>query len=115
MDLFIVECARVLAGPKPDVDLARLEQIILQDNQPLTDEQIIESVLQTPFEYRQYTVPQLHESVYTSQKVRTHPDIIIWKGKVPTRIAPQLPRMGERAFGLFTGQFLSGCYAGNVA
>ena len=95
----------VLAGPKPDVDLARLEQIILQDNQPLTDEQIIESVLQTPFEYRQYTVPQLHESVYTSQKVRTHPDIIIWKGKVPTRIAPQLQEWAKEHLAYLPASF----------
>lgn len=95
----------VFAQPKPDFDMVQLEQIIQQDNQLLTDEQIIESVLKTPFEYRQYTVPQLHESVYTSQKVRTHPDIIIWKGKIPTRIAPQLQEWAKEHLAYLPASF----------
>lgn len=93
------------AQDKAEIAMAELEQIIQRDNQPLTDEQIIESVLKTPFEYRQYTVPQLHESIYTSQKVRTHPDIIIWKGKVPTRIAPQLQEWAKEHLAYLPASF----------
>ena len=55
-----------------------------------TDDEVIAQVLATPFEMRQYTVPMLHESLFTSKKVRTHPDIAYWKAKIPTRVAPQL-------------------------
>lgn len=59
-------------------------------HEQLNDDYLIKEVQDTPYEYRQYWVPMLHTSRYTSQKVRTHPDVAAWKGKVPTRIAPQL-------------------------
>ncbi len=75
-------------NPKEKMD--ELAEIITANYNPASDEDIIEMILQLPFEYRQYVAPALHESEYISQKVRTHPDIIIWRGKKPTRIAPQL-------------------------
>lgn len=103
--IFLLITFPVYSQTELDMKMAQLEKIIQQDNQKLTDEEIIESVLQTPFEYRQYTVPQLHESVYTSQKVRTHPDIIIWKGKIPTRIAPQLQEWAKKHLAYLPASF----------
>ena len=61
----------------------RLDVLKIQDD-------ILEALLKVPFEKRVYIYPALFESRNTSKKIVTHPQIIIWKGKKPTRIAPQM-------------------------
>lgn len=55
----------------------------------LVEEQdnLLDFLLQTPFEMRQYIFPMLNEKRSVPKKIKTHPEIIIWKGKRPTRIA----------------------------
>ena len=51
---------------------------------------ILNMLLATPYEKRQYIFPQLHENRALSKKILTHPEIAVWKGKLPTDIPPQL-------------------------
>lgn len=50
-------------------------------------DELLEFLLQIPFELRQYVYPMFHENKMTPKKIKTHPDILVWKGKRPTRIA----------------------------
>lgn len=51
---------------------------------------ILNMLLATPYEKRQYVFPQLHENRALSKKILTHPEIAVWKGKMPTDLPPQL-------------------------
>lgn len=55
-----------------------------------TEEMLVQLLLAFPFEYRQYLIPGLHKMRSISEKTRTMPGIIEWRGKLPTRIAPEL-------------------------
>ncbi len=61
----------------------RLDLLKMQD-------QLLQSLLNIPFDKRVYVYPALFESREIPKKIVTHPQIIIWKGKKPTKIAPQL-------------------------
>ncbi len=61
----------------------RLELLQIQD-------QLLQSLLNVPFDKRVYVYPALFESHHIPKKIVTHPQILIWKGKKPTKIAPQL-------------------------
>ena len=61
----------------------RLELVKMQD-------QLLETLLKIPFEKRVYIYPALFEAKDVSKKIVTHPQIIVWKGKKPTQIAPQM-------------------------
>ena len=61
----------------------RLDVLKIQDD-------LLQALLKVPFEKRVYIYPALFESRNISKKIVTHPQIIIWKGKKPTRIAPQM-------------------------
>ena len=50
-------------------------------------DELLELLLQIPFEQRQYIFPMLSAEETVPKKIRTHPEIAIWKGKLPTRIA----------------------------
>lgn len=60
-----------------------LEMVQMQDN-------LLETLLKVPFEKRVYIYPALFEAHNVSKKIVTHPQIAIWKGKKPTKIAPQM-------------------------
>lgn len=51
---------------------------------------LLNMLLATPYEKRQYVFPQLHENRALSKKILTHPEIAVWKGKMPTNLPPQL-------------------------
>lgn len=50
-------------------------------------DELLEFLLQIPFEQRQYIFPMLSEKRSIPKKIKTHPDVLVWKGKRPTRIA----------------------------
>jgi hypothetical protein len=50
-------------------------------------DELLDFLLKIPFEKRQYIFPMLSEQKDTSKKIKTHPDILVWKNKRPTRIA----------------------------
>lgn len=50
-------------------------------------DELLEFLLQVPFEQRQYIFPMLSEKRSIPKKIKTHPDVLVWKGKKPTRIA----------------------------
>ncbi len=54
------------------------------------------SLLKIPFQQRQYVFPAIFESPFIPKKVRTHPEVVIWKGAVPTNIAPQLSDFSKK-------------------
>lgn len=50
-------------------------------------DELLEFLLQIPFEQRQYIFPMLSAEQTMPKKIRTHPEVVVWKGKKPTRIA----------------------------
>lgn len=50
-------------------------------------DELLDFLLQIPFEKRQYIFPMLSEKKSIPKKIKTHPDVLVWKGKRPTRIA----------------------------
>ena len=58
----------------------RLELVQKQD-------ELLELLLQIPFEQRQYIFPLLSAKQSIPKKIKTHPEVLVWKGKRPTRIA----------------------------
>ena len=58
------------------------------------DQAILEVVPLVPPDYQQYIFPAFHEIPALSHRMRTMPEIAKWKGKVPTRIAPELQGKG---------------------
>ena len=62
----------------------------------MSDDMMIAYFLTIPFEKRQYYFPSIHRSTYISHKIKTHPEIIIWKNKKPTNIAPHLQEYAKK-------------------
>lgn len=50
-------------------------------------DELLELLLQVPFEQRQYIFPLLSAKQSIPKKIKTHPEVLVWKGKRPTRIA----------------------------
>ncbi len=50
-------------------------------------DEMLELLLQIPFEQRQYIFPLLSAKQSIPKKIKTHPEVLVWKGKKPTRIA----------------------------
>ena len=50
-------------------------------------DEMLELLLQVPFEQRQYIFPLLSAKQSVPKKIKTHPEVLVWKGKKPTRIA----------------------------
>jgi hypothetical protein len=59
-------------------------------DRPANQEDLLASMLAVPFEKRPYVFPMLHDSVFITKKVKTHPEIAAWRGKIPTQIPPFL-------------------------
>ena len=76
----------------------RAELVVMQD-------QLLEQILQIPFEKRAYIYPALFEEETMPKKVLTHPQIIIWKGKKPTRIAPQMQEFANKYLDIMSAKF----------
>ena len=58
----------------------RLELVKKQD-------ELLQLLLLVPFEQRQYIFPLLSAQKSVPKKIKTHPEVLVWKGKKPTRIA----------------------------
>lgn len=77
----------------PDNDMTAL---VRQMQDPEANEQkLMKQFFELPFEYRQYVFPALHETRSISYKTRTMPGVIEWRGKVPTRLAPEVQELTE--------------------
>lgn len=50
-------------------------------------DELLDLLLQIPFEQRQYVFPLLSAQQSVPKKIKTHPEVLVWKGKKPTRIA----------------------------
>ena len=66
----------------------RVEVLEIQDA-------LLETLLKVPFDKRVYIYPALFEEHSISKKILTHPQILIWKGKKPTKIAPQMQEFAK--------------------
>lgn len=74
-------------------DIAELSQLIRERS--IGTDLMLQTLLMTPFEKRQYIFPALHESPLIAKKIRTHPEIIIWKGTKPTTIPEPLKEFAK--------------------
>ena len=54
------------------------------------DQAILELIPQIDPLYHQYVFPAFHKMTALSHRIRTMPEIARWRGKVPTRIAPEV-------------------------
>ena len=69
----------------PTIQRARQHRAELVQKQ----DEMLELLLQIPFEQRQYIFPLLSAKQSVPKKIKTHPEVLVWKGKKPTRIADQ--------------------------
>ena len=76
----------------------RLDVLKAQDN-------LLKSLLNIPFDKRVYVYPALFESHNIPKKIVTHPQIIIWKGKKPTKIAPQMQKFAQEHLDYMPAKF----------
>lgn len=74
----------------------QINEYLEENKNLLSDDTLIASLLQLPYEKRQYVFPYLHEQPFLSHKIKSHPQIIVWKGKKPTVIAPQMKAFAEK-------------------
>ena len=66
---------------------------------------LLKSLLKIPFEKRVYVYPALFESNTIPKKIVTHPQIIVWKGKKPTKIAPQMQEFAKEHLDYMPAKF----------
>lgn len=79
------------------VPLEVLDQADIQQNDVQAQIDIVlQQLLSMPFEMRQYVFPSLFDTPSVPKKIRTHPEIAVWEGKLPTRIAPQAQAYAEK-------------------
>ena len=79
------------------VPLEVLDQADIQQNDVQAQIDIVlQQLLSIPFEQRQYIFPALFDTPSIPKKIRTHPEIAVWEGKLPTRIAPQAQAYAEK-------------------
>ncbi len=88
-----IELKGALSGTLEKSTIAIMQE---QINEALNDDRLIAFYLTIPYEKRQYLFPQIHASPYISHKVKTHPEIIVWKNKTPTIIAPHLKEFAQK-------------------
>lgn len=77
----------------PDNDVTAL--VRQMQNPEANEQKLMKQFFELPFEYRQYVFPALHETRSISYKTRTMPGVIEWRGKVPTRLAPEVQSLTE--------------------
>ena len=71
----------------------------LEEKSNYISEQInlyLDHLLKIPFEQRQYLFPGLLDIPNMPKKIRTHPEIAIWKGKMPTDIDPEKKELADK-------------------
>ena len=60
------------------------------------DDYLLQNLLKIPYDKRQYFFPFIHEETLISHKIKSHPQIIVWKGKKPTVIAPVMQEFAKK-------------------
>lgn len=81
--LFLGSIAEAQVQLSPSIQKARELRAELVQKQ----DEMLELLLQVPFEQRQYIFPLLSAKQSVPKKIKTHPEVLVWKGKKPTRIA----------------------------
>ena len=83
-----------------------LERVYQQHLEMLKiDDALLQTLLKVPFEKRVYVYPALFESDLVSKKITTHPQILKWKGKKPTKIAPQMQEFAKKHLDYMPAKF----------
>ncbi len=82
---------------EPDFSYESIQRLLEQmsQNKGANDDVFLNMLLSVPFEKRQYVFPQLHENIGMPNKILTHPEISVWKGKVPTDIPTNLKEFAK--------------------
>ena len=103
--LLVLCCQGAVYARSPFADLTALLQsapdndmtaLVRQMQDPEANEQkLMKQFFELPFEYRQYVFPALHKTRSISYKTRTMPGVIEWRGKIPTRLAPEVQELTE--------------------
>lgn len=98
-------CPYVFAQTMPPVFQYEKTEFSYQDMQntleqmskerSINDDILLNQLLSTAPHKRQYLFPQLHESSSIPNKILYHPDILVWKGKVPSRIPDRLSTFAQ--------------------
>ncbi len=92
-----------------EVNQTQTQEVTLADLRKKTEEflknsesiavridEVLADLLTIPEHKRQYFFPYLHEETLMPHKIKSHPQIIVWKGKRPTVIAPQMQEFAEK-------------------
>ena len=85
-----------LTPPSAEEIQKEVADYIEQNKELLSDDTLLANLLALPYEKRQYVFPYLHEQPFLSHKIKSHPQIIVWKGKKPTVIAPQMQAFAKK-------------------
>ncbi len=79
-------------------ELRKKTEEFLKDSKKFAEQvdDVLASLLTIPENKRQYYFPYLHEETFIPHKIKSHPQIIVWKGKRPTIIAPQMQEFAKK-------------------
>ena len=83
-----------LVGGIARAQIPELVSQLIERPSMYTDQTILEIIPQIDPLYHQYIFPAFHEMSATSHRLRTMPEIARWRGKVPTRLAPEVEGKG---------------------
>ena len=86
-----LNCSLAVCAELTNTEKAKLYRSELVSKQ----DELLELLLQIPFEQRQYIFPMLSSERTMPKKIRTHPEVVVWKGKIPTRIADRFKNDAE--------------------
>ncbi len=81
--LFLCTCSALHASENIPINKIQIHRQHIINRQ----DELLDFLLKIPFEKRQYIFPMLSEQKNIPKKIKTHPDILVWKNKRPTRIA----------------------------
>ena len=89
-NLFIVFCillVSIVGWAEVELSPSIQEARRLRSELVQKQDEMLELLLQIPFEQRQYMFPLLSAKQSVPKKIKTHPEVLVWKGKKPTRVA----------------------------
>ncbi len=97
LPLFVLSLLLVSPSFAEEAEMIDLQEKIYQQKAGLTkiDDNLLSALLKVPFEKRVYIYPALFESDEISRKITTHPQILPWKGKKPTKIAKRMQEFAK--------------------
>jgi len=104
MLLALLICVPCFAQEEEEYDL--LQRVYEQRlNLLKIDDALLQALLKIPFEKRVYVYPALFESNMMAKKITSHPQIAMWKGKKPTKIAPQMQEFANKHLDYMPAKF----------